>query len=99
MVGSHWLAVEIDLAGEAMTLVEIARGQYVAGCQLWSSDREAVEGEANHGLHAGVFDAAAEGMVVILAGFFGMSTTAVLNFPGTSIAATGIEGIEQGNAG
>src|SRR5262245_23525600 len=61
------LAVERDRAGDAVTLVEIARREDVAVTDLRSGDREPVEREPDDRVDARVLNTAAQRVVVVLA--------------------------------
>ena len=98
MVGRHLFAVQVDSADDTMAFVKVCSGQDIALADFRSGDGKTVKREADDRRNRGVGDAAAQSVIVIFVASLRMATALVLNFPGASITAAGIESIEESNS-
>src|SRR5262249_22807616 len=93
------LAVEFDLARDAMAHVEVGGGEDVVRRHPRSGDWEAVQREAGGRGHRRAAEATAERVVVVLVTDLRMAVAAVLPLPRAGVAPAGVERVEERDAG
>ena len=97
MVSSVGFAIFVgDFSSYAVADVEVFGGEVFSFCDHWAGDGETVVGVADYCFDAGVLEAGAEIVIVVLSVFLGMAITFVLDFVGGGISLFGIHTVEKG---